>query len=130
MPEHELWFTKLFNDYLPALGNLALSLVGKHAEPRPWVNYITMQVLVAAIIIVLFAILRPKLNPENPGKLQHIFEVMHGFFTSQAEEQVGHHSHQYVPYFGTIFIFILVGNLLGVIPTFESPTMFASVPIW
>src|SRR5262245_1998535 len=129
MAEHELWFTKLFNDYLPALGNLALSLAGKPAETRPWVNYVTMQILVAAIIVVLFAILRPKLNPENPGKLQHIFELIHGFFTGQAEEQIGHHSHHYVPYFGTLFIFILFGNLIGIVPGFESPTMFPSVPI-
>ena len=129
MPEHELWLTKLFNDYLPALGNVALSLVGKPAEPRPWVNFITMEILVAAIIVVLFAILRPKLNPENPGKLQHLFEVMHGFFNGQAEEQLGHHGHHYVAFFGTLFIFILFGNLLGVIPGFESPTMFPSVPL-
>jgi len=129
MPEHELWFTKLFNDYLPALGNAALTLVGKTAEPRPWANFVTMQILVAAIIIVLFAILRPRLNPENPGKLQHIFELVYGFVTGQAEEQVGHHGHHYAAYFVTLFVFILFANLLGVIPGFESPTMFPSVPL-
>ena len=57
MHETELWTTKLFNDYLAGVGNAALGLVGKAAEPRPWADFIVMQLIVAAIIIVLFAIL-------------------------------------------------------------------------
>lgn len=129
MPEHELWLTRLFNDYLPALGNVALSLVGKHAESRPWANFVTMQLLVVAILIVLFAILRPKLNPENPGKLQHVFELIRNFLHEQAEDQVGHHGHHFVPFFGTLFLFVLFANLLGIVPGFESPTMFPMVPL-
>jgi F-type H+-transporting ATPase subunit a len=129
MPEHELWLTKLFNDSLPALGNAALTLVGKAAEQRPWSNFVTMQLLAAAIIIVLFAVLRPRLDPEKPGKLQHIFEVVYGFVRGQADEQVGHHGHHYAAYFVTLFVFILFANLLGIIPGFESPTMFPSVPL-
>ena len=128
MPEHELWLTKLFNNYLAGIGNAALSVAGKAAELRPWANFVTMQILVAAIIIVLFAILKPRLNPENPGRLQHTFELIHEFLSGQAEEQVGHRGHRFVAYFGTIFVFILFSNLLGIIPGFESPTMFPSVP--
>lgn len=129
MPEHELWLTKLFNDYLPAAGNAALTLVGKAPEARPWANFVIMQFVVAAIIIVVFALLRSRLNSENPGKLQHTFELVHNFLSEQASEQVGHHGSHYVAYFGTLFIFILFGNLLGVIPGFESPTMFPAVTL-
>jgi len=129
MHEHELWLTRLFNDYLAALGNAALTLAGKPAEPRPWANFVVMQILVALIVMVLFALLRPRLDPEKPGKLQHIFELVYGFVRGQADEQVGHHGHHYASYFGTLFIFILFANLLGVIPGFESPTMFPSVPL-
>jgi len=129
MHEHELWFTKLFNDYLPALGNAALALVGKAAETRPWANFVTMQIVAAAIIIALFALLRPRLNPEKPGKLQHMFELVYGFVRGQADEQVGHDGYHYAAYFGTLFVFILFANLLGIIPGFESPTMFPSVPL-
>ncbi|MBI3682995.1 MAG: F0F1 ATP synthase subunit A, partial [Acidobacteria bacterium] len=38
------------------------------------------------------------------------------------------HSHHYVAFFGAIFIFILFSNLIGIIPGFESPTMFPYVP--
>jgi F-type H+-transporting ATPase subunit a len=45
----------------------------------------------------------------------------------QAEDQVGHAAHHYLAFFGTIFLFILTANLIGLIPIFESPTMNASV---
>src|SRR5215210_4320004 len=103
MHEHELWITKLFNDYLPGIGNAALSLVGKAAEPRPWANFVVMELLVAVIIVVLFAILKPRLSAENPGRLQHTFELIYEFVHGQADEQLGHGAARYVTYFGTIF---------------------------
>jgi F-type H+-transporting ATPase subunit a len=128
MHETELWITKIFNDHLAGLGNAALGLVGMHAESRPWANFIVMQLVVVLFIIVLFAILRRRLSVESPGKLQHTFELVHEFLNGQADEQVGHEGHRYLNFFGTIFIFILFANLIGVIPGFESPTMFPSVP--
>jgi F-type H+-transporting ATPase subunit a len=41
---------------------------------------------------------------------------------------VGHHGHHYLAFFGSIFIFVLFSNLLGIIPGLESPTMFPYVP--
>lgn len=127
--EHELAITRVFNDYLPGLGNTLLGLVGAHAEnpARPWVNFITMQILVAAIIVLLFAFLRSRLSMSKPGKLQHLFEVIHDFLHGQTDEAIGHGGHQYLAFFGTLFIFILFMNLIGIIPGFESPTMFPSV---
>jgi F-type H+-transporting ATPase subunit a len=65
---------------------------------------------------------------DSPGKLQHTFELVYEFVSGQAEENVGHDGHRYVTYFGTIFIFVLFANLIGVVPGFESPTMIPSVP--
>jgi F-type H+-transporting ATPase subunit a len=130
MQEHELWFTKLFNDYLAGVGNGILNLFGLHAEnaARPWANFVTMQIVVALVVIALFAFLRPRISMDRPGKLQHFFEIIYGFLRGQSDEVVGHHGHRYLSFFGTLFIFILFANLLGVIPTFESPTMFPYVP--
>lgn len=125
----EIAITRLFNDYLSSLGNTLNGLVGLPHQARPWANFVTMQILVAAIIIVLFAILRPRLSVDRPGKLQHIFEVLYKFFHDEAEDQVGHHGHKYLTFFGTIFIFILFSNLIGIVPGFEAPTMASpSVP--
>ena len=128
MHETELWITKLFNNHLAGVGNWLTSLAGMAPEARPWANFITMQLLVAAIILVLFVILRPRLSADRPGRLQHTLELVHGFLSEQADEQVGHGGRHYIAFFGTIFIFILFCNLIGVVPGFESPTMFPSVP--
>jgi F-type H+-transporting ATPase subunit a len=130
MPEHEIWLTRLFNDHLADLGSWVLSLVRVQAEnpARPWTNFITMQILVAAIIVVVFAFLRPRLSMDRPGKTQHIFEVIYTFLRGEANDNIGHEGPRFVPFLGTLFIFILFSNLIGIIPGFESPTMNPSVP--
>jgi F-type H+-transporting ATPase subunit a len=128
MHETELWITKLFNEYLAGVGNALTGIVGIAPVAKPWANFVTMQIVVAAIIIVLFALLRPRLSSDHPGKLQHTFELIYDFLREQSDEQVGHDGHKYVAYFGTIFIFILFSNLIGVIPGMEAPTMVPSVP--
>jgi len=127
MQESELWITRLFNDYLPGLGNFFLGLVGIAPDPRPWADYVAMEILMVALLMLVFALLRPRLSPDRPGVLQHIFELVYEFVHGQAEDQVGHEGARYVPYFGTIFIFILTANLIGIIPCFESPTGWAYV---
>jgi F-type H+-transporting ATPase subunit a len=128
MHETELWITKLFNDYLADIGNALRHVVGIGPDPRPWADFVAMQILVALIIMVLFAVLKPRLSVDRPGKLQHTFELVYGFLRDQADEQIGHEVRRYLPFFGTIFFFILFCNLIGVIPGFESPTMIPSVP--
>ncbi len=127
MHESELWITRIFNDYLAGPGNWFLGVVGMHAEPRPWANFVVMQIVVVAGLMVVFALLRPRLSVDRPGRMQHVFEMIYDFVSSQAEDQVGHAGHKYLSFFGTIFIFILAGNLIGLIPSLESPTMTASV---
>ncbi len=129
--EHELWFTKLLNDHLAGLANAILALFHLHAAnpERPWRDFISMQILVALIIIVLFALLRGRLSVERPGNFQQSFEVLYEFVAGQGEEIVGHGSHRYLAFFGTLFIFILFANLLGIIPGFGSPTQYIPGPV-
>ena len=131
MSEHELWVTALLNRYLAGPANAVMGLVGVHAENpgHPWSNFVAMELLVALIVIVLFAMLRPRLSVDRPGVLQHMFEGVYTFLRDQADEAAGKAARPYLPFFGTIFIFVLFANLLGVFPTFESPTMFVPVPL-
>jgi F-type H+-transporting ATPase subunit a len=125
----EIWITKLFNDHLAGLGNAGVNLVGWPSVARPWTNYVTMELFVAAVIMLVFALLKRRLSADRPGKTQQTFELIYEFIDSQGKEQVEHHSDRYFSFFGTIFIFVLFGNLVGVIPTLESPTMYPSVPL-
>ncbi len=130
-PEETLWFTKLLNHLLGGPVNSLLGVLGIHphnpAEPIP--NYVAMQVLVALILVVLFLVLRSRLSLENPGKLQHMFEVAIEFMRSQAEEIIGHHGRHFVPMVLTIGMFILFCNLMGLIPSFLSPTASIEVTL-
>ena len=130
MPEQELWLTALVNNYLPGVANAILNLVRMPAEDpsRPWQNWVVMELLVVAILLVLAAVLRRALSVDKPGKLQHIFEVIYGFWSGSAEDFGIHHASRYIPFFGALFIFVLSMNLIGIIPTFESPTMTPAVP--
>lgn len=127
MQESELWITRIFNDYLPGAGNFFLGLVGMHPDPRPWTDYVVMEIVVVALLMLVFALLRPGLSPDRPGAFQQTFELLYEFVHGQTEDQMGHAGSRYVPYFGTIFLFILVANMIGLIPCFESPTGSAYV---
>jgi F-type H+-transporting ATPase subunit a len=128
MQEPELWLTKLFNDYLPGLANAILGLVGMAPQARPWPNFITMQIMVATIIVVLFGLLRTRLSVDRPGRFQQTFELVYEFIRDQTDDMVGHGGQRYIAFFGVLFIFILFGNLIGIVPGFAAPTMFAYVP--
>jgi F-type H+-transporting ATPase subunit a len=80
------------------------------------------------ILIALFAALRGSLSVTNPGRMQHIFEMIHGFVSGQSEDHLGHDSHRHIVIFETLFFFILLSNLIGVIPGFVSPTQVIYVP--
>lgn len=128
--EQELWITVPFNRYLAGPANAFLNFFGlKAADPaHPWPDWLAIEIVVVLFIILLFAYLRARLSVDKPGKLQHCFELTYEFIRAQAEEVVGHGSKRFLAYFGTIFIFVLFMNLVGIIPTLESPTMFPVVP--
>jgi len=125
--EPELWITKLFNDHLAGLGNSLLGIVGAHPDPRPWANFVVMQFLVVLLLMVVVALVRLRLSADRPGNLQQAFELLYEFVSGQAEDQIGHNGLRYLGYFGTIFLFILTANLIGLVPCFESPTQNPSV---
>jgi F-type H+-transporting ATPase subunit a len=125
----ELWTTALFNRFLAAPLNAFWNALGvPHDAAHPWQNWLSMEILVVAIILVLFAILRSRLSVEHPGKLQLTFEAIYKFVMSQTDDAV-EHGRKYAPFFGALFVFILFMNLIGVIPGFESPTQTVAVPL-
>jgi F-type H+-transporting ATPase subunit a len=117
MEEHELWITSLFNRFLP-------TPAGYH-----WSDWFVCEILVVLFILVFFGLLKSRLSVDNPGKIQHSFELIYEFVHASAEEVVGHGGAKYTAFFGTIFLFILFMNVLGLIPGFESPTASPQVPL-
>jgi F-type H+-transporting ATPase subunit a len=130
MHEHEIWLTTQFNQFLPGPANAVLDLVKvDHEAAHPWTNWMSMELVVVAVIVIIFAFLRTRLSVDQPGRLQHVFELIYDFLTGQAGDYIEHHSSKYVDFCATLFIFILFMNLVGVIPGLESPTMYPMVPL-
>ena len=130
MPE-QLWFTHLLNHLFASPVTAFLRVL--HIEPKypsaPIPNSFSMELLVFLFLLILFLLVRARLSVDSPGGLQHSFEGIEGFVSGQGREIIGHHSEPYTPFFVIIFIFILVCNLIGLIPGFESPTGVPSVPL-
>ena len=100
---------------------------GNVRAPIP--NFVAMQLLVAAFLIVLFVIVRSRLSVENPNGLQHVAEGLHGFVTGQSQSVIGDHSEGFTPFLIALALFILACNLIGLIPGFESPTATPAVTL-
>lgn len=126
--EHELLLTRLFNDFLAGPANAALALVGAPTEARPWGNWLTVEIFVAVLLMIAAFAIRSALSADNPGGLQHVFESIYEFVKKAASDAGVEQPQKYMSYFATIFIFIASMNLIGLIPAFESPTMFVWVP--
>jgi F-type H+-transporting ATPase subunit a len=127
---HELWITRLFNDALAGPANAVLNAIHFPAQDpkNPWSDWMVCEILVVLFVLIFFGALRSRLSVDRPGKIQHTLEVVYEFISAQAEEVVGQGSSKYMPFFGTIFLFILFMNLIGLIPGFDSPTMYPMVP--
>jgi len=127
----QLWFTHILNRLFAGPVTALLRML--HIEPKhplaPITDSFSMELFVFLFLLVIFLVLRSRLSMESPGPLQHAFEGIEGFVTGQSREIIGHHVEHYIPFFAILFIFILVCNLIGLIPGFESPTGVPAVPL-
>jgi F-type H+-transporting ATPase subunit a len=130
MPE-QLWFTHLLNDLLAAPVTAFLRML--HHEPKypaaPISNSFAMELLVFFFLLALFLLVRSRLSVESPRALQHAFEGLEGFIVGQSRDIIGHHTEPYIPFLAILFLFVLMCNLIGLIPGFESPTAVPAVPL-
>jgi len=121
------------------LGPFALQLLhALHIQPAdydlPIPEYVVMAFMVLVIGTILALLLRSRLSVERPGAFQQAAE---GLLTNSMgfgiqdllEENVGHGATKYIPFLGTISIFVLLSNLLSLFPEFSSPTVNAVVPL-
>jgi F-type H+-transporting ATPase subunit a len=127
----ELPFTALLNHYFAGVANVVLAMLHVHPKypQRPIDNIFAMEFLVFLILLAFFALVRVTLSVEKPGPAQHIAEMLHGVVSDQAESIIGHGYERFVPYVTVIFVFILLCNLIGLIPGFITPTSKPWVPL-
>ncbi|MFB3812724.1 MAG: F0F1 ATP synthase subunit A [Terriglobales bacterium] len=129
MPE-QLPFTALLNRLFGGVADALLNALNiQHDAHAPIPNYVAMQVLVVALLILIFVLVRSRLSVDKPGGLQHIFEGVHGFITQQSREIIGHHSEAFTAFLVALGLYVLTCNMIGLVPGFLSPTAVPSVPL-
>ena len=84
---------------------------------------------ILGLILVGAFLLRRQLSVETPGTFQQLMETVVVFVRTMAEEIIGHGSGRYVPLLGTLGIFIVVCNVLGLVPTLDTPTSHVEVTL-
>jgi F-type H+-transporting ATPase subunit a len=129
---HEsLAITHLLNRLFAGPVDALLQLVGVHpANPAaPIDNAFALELLVVLGSIVFFILLRLTLSVEKPGTPQQIAEMVHEFIGEQSESIIGHGYERFQAFVTCVFMFVLICNLIGLIPGVKAPTQSPVVPL-
>ncbi|MGB2491487.1 MAG: F0F1 ATP synthase subunit A [Candidatus Puniceispirillum sp.] len=72
--------------------------------------------LLAIVVSSIFLISAMRKRELIPGRMQGLAEMMYEFVADMVRSNVGNEGRPYFPFIFTIFVFLLFGNLLGLIP--------------
>jgi F-type H+-transporting ATPase subunit a len=127
----QLAFTRFLNHHFAARVDRFLGAL--HVHPlhpgAPITNAFAMELLIFTGLLIYFVVVRVSLSVEEPNVVQHFSEMTHEFISEQSEAIIGHGYERFVAYLTVLGLFILIANLMGLVPGLESPTAFAVVPL-
>jgi F-type H+-transporting ATPase subunit a len=97
----------------------------------PFVTKFTILVWFAVGILIVFYLLAYRKPKMVPTRMQWLAESVYGFNRDNvANQMIGHDGVRFAAYFTTLFSFILVTNLFGIIPGIQmSPNSHIAFPI-
>lgn len=100
---------------------------GGEEHPSAWLFYgFSLAALVLIVILVVIGTRRLKIVPRGlQNMLELIFEGLYGL----PEQVMGARGRQYAPFVSTFFIYIVVMNLLGLIPFLKPATASLSITL-
>jgi F-type H+-transporting ATPase subunit a len=126
-----LLFTRLLNHLFARQANWLLGVL--HVTPvsyrAPITNAVAMEFLVFVVLLAYFVVVRLSLSVEKPNGLQNLAELLNEGVQEQSEAIIGHGFERFTSFLTALFLFILLCNLVGLIPGLESPTANPSVPL-
>jgi len=125
------WITRLLNHLFAPVVVALMNLVGVHpADPaKPINDTFGLEVLVALGLVVFFLIVRFTLSAEKPNPAQQIAEMIHEFTGTNASQIIGHNYERFQAFTTCVFLFIVICNLIGLIPGVVTPTSAPVVPL-
>ena len=130
IPE-QLVFTRILNQAFHGPVDSVLAALHVHvADPAaPMTNAFAMELLATGLLLLYFLAGRRTLSVDNPRAIQHTAEYVHEFVSDQGESIIGHGFERFTGYLSVLVLFILLMNLLGLVPGLESPTSNPVVPL-
>lgn len=124
-------FTVFLNNHFGPLATRIMQLV--HVQPHnpqaPITNAFAMEILVFCLLLIFFLVVRLTLSVEKPAAVQQIAEMLNEFVSSQAESIVGQDGQRIVLFTTCVLMFILLSNLIGMVPGLMAPTEVPTVPL-
>jgi F-type H+-transporting ATPase subunit a len=88
---------------------------------QDYVNQIFAFIVIALVSIFFISVSR-NLSSTNPSRAQVLAEMLIGGLFSLVQSIIGPTARRYVPFLGTLFLFIWFNNLFGLIPGMHSAT--------
>lgn len=98
-----------------------------HHEVVP--DHLIMAFFVAAVLAGFALWYKSKISVENPGKLQLLLETVVGALKDMLIDNVGTKGRPFLGLVGTLGLFILACNWIGLVPFFASPTVNLNFPV-
>ncbi len=87
-----------------------------------WFTKPVLIVFLMTSLVALFYVLSSRNAKVVPGRLQFAGESLYGFIRNDvALDAIGHEGLRFAPYLATLFSFIAVNNLAGIIPILQFP---------
>ena len=131
MPEILASFTHLLNMLFGGAVSNVMGIIGVHpVDPAaPINNTFSLELIVTIGLIVFFAVVRLTLSAEKPNAAQQIAEMVHDFTGSQGEQIIGHGYERFQAFVTCILLFVVLNNLLGLLPGIVTPTSQPVVPL-
>ena len=75
-----------------------------------------MFMVIAVTLATAFLMLGTRRNALVPGRWQSVAELSYEFIANMIRDNVGQEGRRYFPFIFTLFMFVLFGNMLGMIP--------------
>ena len=104
-----------------------ITLLTEKSHGAPWVDFLhhwenVVFSWTVALGIALVAFLGTRKKAEIPGPFQNFLEGTVEGLQTFVTDVLGEKGKKHVPFLGTLFLYILCQNLIGVVPGMKSPT--------
>lgn len=76
----------------------------------------SLWMVIALLCVYALVMMGSRHGSMVPGRLQSLVEMIYDFIADLIESNAGREGRKYFPFFFTLFTFVLMGNLLGMIP--------------